>query len=103
VSKDRSPRLPALPSAHEQGLANFEAGTWYAIFLPKGTPTAIVQKMHAAAVAAMATPSMQAKLQEIGATVVASDRRSPEYLQKFVESEIEKWAGPIKASGISLD
>ena len=49
------------------------------------------------------TPAIQARLREIGAGVVAPDRRSPEYLAKFVVSEIEKWAGPIKASGISVD
>jgi hypothetical protein len=43
------------------------------------------------------------RLKEIGTTVVASERRSPEYLQKFVVSEIQKWAGPIKASGVSMD
>ena len=51
----------------------------------------------------METPAVRDKLKEIGAEFVAPDRRSPEYLQKFVEQEIEKWAGPIKAAGVSLD
>ena len=59
-----------------------------------------MQRLNAAAVEAMNTPAVQARLDEIGATVVAPERRSPEYLQKFVESEIAKWAGPIKAAGI---
>jgi hypothetical protein len=42
-------------------------------------------------------------MREIGADLVASERSSPDYLQKFVEAEIEKWAGPIKASGVSMD
>jgi hypothetical protein len=42
-------------------------------------------------------------MHELGVTLVAPERRSPEYLQKFVEGEIEKWAGPIKAAGISVD
>jgi len=46
---------------------------------------------------------VQQRLKDIGATVVEPGRRSPEYLQKFVESEIEKWAVPIKASGLSMD
>ena len=48
----------------------------------------------------MNTPAVQARLTRSAPTVVAPDRRSPEYLQKFVESEIAKWAGPIKAAGI---
>ncbi len=49
------------------------------------------------------TPSVRERLRELGADVVAPERRSPEYLQKFVVSEIEKWAGAIKASGVSMD
>lgn len=103
LTKNRSPKLPNLASAHEQGLEDFEAGSWYAVFLPKGTPAAIVQKLHHATVATMTTPSVQAKLQEIGATVVAAERRSPEYLAKFVVSEIAKWLAPIRATNIQIE
>jgi tripartite-type tricarboxylate transporter receptor subunit TctC len=103
LTKSRSPSLPGLASAHEQGLANFDASTWNAFFLPKGTPAAIVHRLNAATVEAMETQWVQQRLREIGATVVAPERRSPTYLQKFVESEIEKWPGPIKASGLSMD
>jgi hypothetical protein len=51
----------------------------------------------------MNTPAVQLRMKEIGADLVAPERRSPEYLQKFVDNEIEKWAGPIKASGLSMD
>jgi tripartite-type tricarboxylate transporter receptor subunit TctC len=103
LSMKQSPLLPKLASAHEQGLRDFDAYYWNGFFLPKGTPAAIVQKLHDASVAAMETPSVQERLQDIGATIVAPERRSPNYLQRFVESEIKKWAGPIKASGVSMD
>jgi tripartite-type tricarboxylate transporter receptor subunit TctC len=103
LTMNRSAILPALASAREQGVTNFSAGTWNAFFLPKDTPAAIVQKLNTAALKATETPSVQQRLKEIGATVVETERRSPEYLQKFVESEIEKWAVPIKASGLSMD
>jgi hypothetical protein len=51
----------------------------------------------------MNTPSVQEKVQALAATLVTRDRRSPEYLQRLVVSDIEKWAAPIKAAGISLD
>jgi tripartite-type tricarboxylate transporter receptor subunit TctC len=104
ILKDaRSPSLPELPSAQEQGLPDFDASLWYAIFLPKGTPAAIVQKLHDATVATMDTPSVVQRLKEIGADLVAPERRSSQYLQKFVESEIVKWAAPIKAAGIQVE
>jgi len=101
LTRARSPILPDLASAYEQGLTDFEASIWYAIFLPKGTPGTIVRKLHDAAVATMETPAVRARLKDIGATVVAPERRSPEYLQKFVESEIAKWAVPIRAANIT--
>jgi tripartite-type tricarboxylate transporter receptor subunit TctC len=103
MSKQRSPILPMLATAHEQGLADFEVETWYAIFLPKGTPAAIIRKLHDAAVAAMNAPDLQGRLEELGIEVVAPERRSPDYLAEFVVREIEKWAGPIKASGVSME
>jgi tripartite-type tricarboxylate transporter receptor subunit TctC len=103
LTKDRSTIVPGLASAHEQGLMNFEVDSWLAFFLPKGTPTPIVQRLHDAAVAALDTPALQARLKELGVVPVEPERRSPEYLQRFVESQIAKWAGAIKAAGISAD
>jgi tripartite-type tricarboxylate transporter receptor subunit TctC len=103
LTRDRSPNLPAIASAHEQGLTEFAAANWFGFFLPKGTPAPIVQKLHNATITTMETPSVQARMKDIGADTIAPERRSSDYLQKFVESEIEKWAAPIKASGISAD
>ena len=103
LSKQRAPNLPDLATAQQQGLGNFEAGIWFALFLPKGTPAAIVQKLQRATLATVDTPSVQEKLRAIGGLPIAAERRTPEYLGKFVESEIEKWAAPIKASGVSAD
>jgi tripartite-type tricarboxylate transporter receptor subunit TctC len=103
LTRDRSAILPNLASAHEQGVTDFAADSWQAIFLPKGTPEAIVQKLHDAVVATLDTYSVQDRLKDIGAAVVAPERRSPVYLQKFVEAEIEKWAATIKANGVSAE
>jgi tripartite-type tricarboxylate transporter receptor subunit TctC len=101
LSRERSPTLPAVASAHEQGLNDFDATNWSGLFLPKGTPANIVRALHAATVAALETTSVQERFRELGATVVVPDRRSPDYLQQFVAGEVEKWAAPIKASGAS--
>src|ERR1043165_5110486 len=65
LSRNRSASLPDLPSAHEQGLTDFDIPSWYALFLPKGTPDPIVRKLNAAAVAAMNTPVMKERLKAI--------------------------------------
>src|SRR5579862_4135474 len=102
MTKTRSPVEPSLPTTVEQGL-DVQAYTWNAIFLPKGTPDAIVKKLNTSMVEAMKTPAVRERLQGFGAEVVSDDRATPAYLGSFVKSEIEKWAAPIKASGVSVE
>src|ERR1700730_10165702 len=102
LTRERSPVLPTVPTAIEQGFA-VEAYTWNAFFLPKGTPEEIVQKLNRATVEAMKTPALRAKLESAGLKFGSAHRTTPEYLAKFVQSETAKWAVPIKASGISVD
>jgi len=103
MTKERSSALPNVPTGIEQGTKGLEAYSWSAIFLPKGTPAAIVKKLNAAIVASMKTPAVKERLESLGTQIVSDDRATPEYLGKFVRSEIEKWAGPIKASGVTVD
>jgi tripartite-type tricarboxylate transporter receptor subunit TctC len=103
LSKVRSPIMPNLPSAQEQGLVDFEAYYWDAFFLPKGTPAPIVQKLHDATDATMNIVSVQRRLNDLGMAIVAPERRSQAYLQTFVDGEIEKWARVIKTAGVSAD
>jgi tripartite-type tricarboxylate transporter receptor subunit TctC len=69
----------------------------------RGTLAAIVKKLNEAVIEAMNTRAVKDRMQELGVALIAPERRSPDYLQKFVEAEIEKWAGPIKASGVSMN
>lgn len=101
--KTRSPALPDLPTAQEQGLAGFEAYTWNAVFAPKGTPETTVKRLNEAAVAAMEDESVKARLAQLGAQIVSPERRTPAYLADFVKAEVEKWATPIKASGARIE
>jgi tripartite-type tricarboxylate transporter receptor subunit TctC len=103
LTHGRSPSLPNLASAHEQGLTDFEASNWSAFFLPKGTPAAIVQKLRDATVAALNNPTVQKRFKENGIDLVADERRSSTYLAQFVTGEIAKWARPIKSSGLALE
>jgi tripartite-type tricarboxylate transporter receptor subunit TctC len=103
LSLKRSSVLPQIATAHEQGLANFDTSSWHAMFFPAGTPDAIVRRLNAALGETLDTAMVRERLEALGATVVAAERRSPEYLAGFLPREIEKWAGPIKAAGVSTD
>jgi tripartite-type tricarboxylate transporter receptor subunit TctC len=103
LSRERSPLFPNLPSAHEQGLTNFDSYFWSGFFLPKGTSADITQRLLRATAEALNTPLTQDRLRSAGVTVVAADRRSPDYLKMFLVGEVAQWAEIIKASGVSLD
>jgi tripartite-type tricarboxylate transporter receptor subunit TctC len=103
MTKERSPALPDLPTGIAQGVDKLEAYTWYGIFLPKGAPAAVVKKLRDAALDSLHTANVRARVAELGAVIVSDDRTTPEYLGQFVKDEIEKWAGPIKAAGVTVD
>jgi tripartite-type tricarboxylate transporter receptor subunit TctC len=103
MTKERSPALPNLPTVAEQGFPNMTAYTWNAIFLPKNTPAAIVNKLADAANKAMDTPAVKERLQSLGAQIVPANERTPAYLATFLKNEIDKWAVPIKKSGVSVE
>ncbi len=102
MNKTRSPVLPDVPTTLERGL-DVEGYTWNALFLPKNAPPAIVARLHAATLDAMHNALVKDRLESLGAQMVPDDRATPQYLAGFVKSEIEKWAGPIKASGATAD
>jgi tripartite-type tricarboxylate transporter receptor subunit TctC len=100
---DRAPGLEQLPTAQELGLPGLDCGSWGSFSFPKGTPDAVVRRLAQASNDAVETPAVRERFKSIGVTIPAPERRTPEYLARFVASEIERWAGPIRASAASAD
>jgi tripartite-type tricarboxylate transporter receptor subunit TctC len=103
MSAKRVPIIADLATTGEQGLAGVEASVWNAFFFPKGTPDPIVRRMNKAMGDMLDNPSVRKRLEDLGLEIVAPERRSPEYLAKFLSEEIERWGRIIKAAGISAD
>lgn len=101
LTEQRSPLIPDLPTAKEQGINVVDGYYWMGYFLPKGAPQSIVNKLNGAINVSLDTPSVQDSLRKVVTTPVARERRSPEYLKGFVASEVTKWAATVKASGIT--
>jgi tripartite-type tricarboxylate transporter receptor subunit TctC len=99
LSRERSVLLPDLATASESGLPKVQAYTWAAVYLPKGVPEKVVQRLHQVTLAVMDTPAVAEKLAKLGASIVGKDQRSSEYLARFTASELEKWRGPVALSG----
>jgi tripartite-type tricarboxylate transporter receptor subunit TctC len=97
----RSAVIPELATSGEQGLAGVESSVWNALFFPKGTPNAIVEKMAKAVNDMLDDPVVRKRLEDLGLEIVPPERRGPEYLAKFVPEEIERWAKVVKAARIT--
>ena len=96
----RDPVAPELPTMAEAGIPGYEVSSWHGLFVPAKTPPAIVKKISADTVAALADPTVKGKLEQAGYTVVGSP---PDELQALLKSEIDKWSAVIKAVGIKIN
>jgi tripartite-type tricarboxylate transporter receptor subunit TctC len=103
LSPERNSALPGVATAHEQGLANFDADGWNAFFFPRGTPDAIVRKLAQATSSVLDLSDVRQRLEKAGLNVALPERRNPDYLGKLVASELIKWGPPVRASGLSVD
>ncbi|WP_454766258.1 Bug family tripartite tricarboxylate transporter substrate binding protein [Cupriavidus campinensis] len=98
TSARRSRSLPDLPTVAEQGFPGFEAGSWFGIFAPKGTPKPVIRQVNEAVNAAL--PLLQAQMIREGADPVGG---SPEQFGQFTRKEYVKWKSVVKASGATID
>ena len=103
LSKERAAIIPELPTAHEQGLKDFDGSTWNALFASKGTPPDIVKMLNLAVTQALVHPKVRDRMESLGMSLVSAERRSPEYLSIFVREEVGRWAPAIRASGLSIE
>jgi tripartite-type tricarboxylate transporter receptor subunit TctC len=97
----RAPSIPNVPSANEAGLPQLQTVAWTALFMPKSTPQAIVERINAAVQKAMEDPAIAKRLAEIGADIPPPEQRSPQALRQLVNDEIDKWVPLIKAAGVT--
>lgn len=101
VSKrTRMPLIGDTPTIAEQGVPNFESGTWQGVLVPKGTPDAVVGRLNAELVRAIRSADVRARLAGQGAEVVTM---SPQEQDRFFEQERKRWAQVVSAANIRLE
>lgn len=103
LTEEKSSLFPDVKTAKEQGFPGVDSYFWTAFFLPKDTPADIVKKMSEATSQTLSSPVTIERLKKAGVTAVSSDARSPDYLKKFLGTEMDKWSKLVKASGVSVD
>jgi len=100
TSKDRSATAPDVPPLAESGVPGFDVSTWFAFFVPTGTPRAVIDRVNGDVVRIMQTKDMSERLQGMGMNVVAS---SPEQLATHVNNEIARWGRVVKEANIKVE
>jgi tripartite-type tricarboxylate transporter receptor subunit TctC len=103
MAPQRAAIIPSVPTTGEQGLKGVEATVWNGFFFPKGTPKPIVDKVHRGIETVIARPDIKQKMEALGLEILPPERRTPEYLAKFLNEDIARWAVVIKAAGIHVD
>lgn len=93
--------VPNVPTTGEGGLPGVEASVWDAYFLPRGTPAPIVAKFSKAISDTLDDPAIHKRLTDLGLEVASPERRTPEFLAKFLPEEVARWAKVVKAAGIN--
>jgi tripartite-type tricarboxylate transporter receptor subunit TctC len=97
-SPSRLRTIPNVPTAAEAGLPGFQIQGWNALFAPKGTPKEILDKLNSALRAAVASEAFLKRMDELGALPASGEELTPEYIQKLVPAEIEKFRGLLGSS-----
>ncbi len=100
TSEKRWPFTPELPTLAEEGIKGFAAVNWWGILFPAGVPRAIVDKVNADVVRALATPEVKVRLGEVGVEAISS---TPEQFGEFMASETARWGKLIKEANMRVE
>ena len=102
TTKTRVSALPDVPTMQEAGLG-FEVCVWQGLYVPKGTPKPIMEKITKALQTALANPTLMQRFVELGTVPASNEEATPEALRVRLKSEIDKWAPIIKKAGVYAD
>ncbi len=99
----RVDQAPDIPTVDEAGLPNFHMTLWSGLWVPKGTPKEIIEKLNRAALEALADPQVKKQLENLGLQMPPADQSTPKALGAWQKAEIAKWWPMIKAANVKVD
>ena len=103
TSKTRIASAPDIPTVDEAGLPGFYVSVWHGLWVPKGTPKAIVDKLVGATQTALKDPNLQKRWMELGQDLPPPEQQTPEALRAYHKAELDKWLPIIKAAGVKAE
>jgi tripartite-type tricarboxylate transporter receptor subunit TctC len=103
AAAERLSAAPDIPTADEAGLPGFHASVWHAMWVPAGTPDAVVYRLNVAVREALLDPRVRQRFAELGQDIPPEDRQTPRALDDFQKAEIEKWTPLMKLAKLKSD
>jgi tripartite-type tricarboxylate transporter receptor subunit TctC len=100
MAGSRFAAAPNVPTVDEMGLPGLHISGWFGLYAPKGTPRAVIDRLNAAVVDALADATVRARLADVGQDIPPREQQTPEALGAFTKAEIDKWWPIIKAANI---
>jgi tripartite-type tricarboxylate transporter receptor subunit TctC len=101
TAKVRLPSAPDVLTVDEAGVPGLYISVWYGLWVPKGTPRDVIARLNAAAVDAMADPTVRTRMATLGLEIPPREQQTPEALGNLQRAEIQKWWPIIKAANIA--
>ncbi len=103
MAKARAAAAPDIPTVDEAGLTGLYLPIWSGMWVPKDTPTDIIDKLNGAVVESLADATVRKRLADIGQEIYPREQQTPEALRAYHKAEIEKWWPIVKAAGIKAE
>ncbi len=103
TAKQRNAAAPDIPTTAEAGFPGIEVAIWHGLWAPKGTPRDIINKLNAAAVAALKDPEIRKKLEDLGQDIPTPEQMQPDAFAAFQKAEFAKWKPIIDKAGVKIE
>ena len=103
TTSSRINALPQVPTLDEQGLKGFQVVVWHGLYLPKGTPAPVIEKVQAAVRAALKDPAFAQRMTELGAELVPDAKLTSEGLRSWLQAETDRYGPMIRKAGAYAD
>lgn len=100
ASEKRNPLLPDVPTFAEAGFAGMEAGLWYGIVAPKGTPKAVVARLNAEINRALEQPDLRERFAAMSVEILGGP---PQAFARYINSELKRWGEVVRAANIKIE
>jgi tripartite-type tricarboxylate transporter receptor subunit TctC len=100
LAQTRWAAAPDVPTVDEAGVAGLYLPFWHGLWVPKATPAAVIERLNAAVVEALADPTLRKRLTGLGVEIRPREEQTPQVLRTFLKAELDKWRPIIEAANI---